>query len=422
MFSKNEYDLLLFPVFDYLRRHGVPLGLEEYLLAINTLRKGGGLHDDTGPAYVNHLKTLCRLLWAKSKEDQKLCNMAFDRFVKPRLHVPFSEIGPQKITQEKDPSPGNKQQPQVKREEKEENEQTTPSPEQQDTHEPETPSEPFHDNVSERHSLTPRPSSDDMTDMQASVVEEPFDLPLSLQGQPSSDEIFVTYTSPKYNLTPYLPLGRREIAGIWRHLRRFQRTGAPEELDVKGTIDNICNIGFFLKPVLRPRKRNQARLLLFIDQQGSMAPFQLIVHTLTESILHSGLLGGVEIYYFHDYPANVIYERKNLTKARPLEKVLTHQLKDSSVLIVSDAGAARGDYDGDRIKKTQNFLKELHQYTYLYAWLNPMPSTRWTTTTAERIARVIPMFDLSREGLNDAVNILRGHPFPAGVNIDAAII
>jgi len=47
-----------------------------------------------------------------------------------------------------------------------------------------------------------------------------------------------------------------------------------------------------------------------------------------------------------------------------------------------------------------------------------MPKTRWKATTAEDIACMVPMFPLDREGLNDAVNILRGHPFPAGVGID----
>ncbi len=56
-------------------------------------------------------------------------------------------------------------------------------------------------------------------------------------------------------------------------------------------------------------------------------------------------------------------------------------------------------------------------YTYLYAWLNPMPRNRWEKTTAEDIARIVPMFSVNREGLNDAVNILRGHPFPSGVGL-----
>ena len=89
------------------------------------------------------------------------------------------------------------------------------------------------------------------------------------------------------------------------------------------------------------------------------------------------------------------------------------------MLLVSDAGAARGDYDEQRVEDTKKFLEKLHQYTYLYAWINPLPHSRWKGTTAEDIACFVPMYSLNRDGLNDAINILRGHPFPPGVNINA---
>jgi uncharacterized protein with von Willebrand factor type A (vWA) domain len=101
-----------------------------------------------------------------------------------------------------------------------------------------------------------------------------------------------------------------------------------------------------------------------------------------------------------------------------LEEVLQEKAKGNSVLIISDGGAARGYYDGMRVGDTKTFLQTLSTYTYLYAWLNPMPQNRWLTTTAEDIANMVPMFPLEREGLEDAVNILRGHPFPAGVGLN----
>ena len=72
-------DFLLFPVFDFLRRHGVPIGTSEYLDAVETVRDGVMLDDPV------HLKRLCRLLWAKSPEDQELVEVAFARLGEPRL-------------------------------------------------------------------------------------------------------------------------------------------------------------------------------------------------------------------------------------------------------------------------------------------------------------------------------------------------
>jgi len=152
---------------------------------------------------------------------------------------------------------------------------------------------------------------------------------------------------------------------------------------------------------------------------GSMVPFDLLVETLVESILRGGLLGGVSLYYFHDCPQDFLFEHPSLTDPLSLEEVLASQAKGNSVLVVSDAGAARGDYYEQRLEDTRAFLKVLNTYSYLYAWLNPMSVPRWITTTAEDIATLVPMFHLDKDGLNDAVNILRGHPFPTGVNLDA---
>jgi uncharacterized protein len=74
-----------------------------------------------------------------------------------------------------------------------------------------------------------------------------------------------------------------------------------------------------LRPVLQPRRRNLANLVILVDTQGSMAPFALLIEAVVESILRGGL-GKISLYYFHNYPKNVVYQRSNLTRAVPLKK------------------------------------------------------------------------------------------------------
>jgi uncharacterized protein with von Willebrand factor type A (vWA) domain len=136
-----------------------------------------------------------------------------------------------------------------------------------------------------------------------------------------------------------------------------------------------------------------------------------------DSIVRGGMLGRVSFYYFHDCPETFLYRQPDLTGILRLETVLQEQVGGSSVLIISDAGAARGYFDSLRLSDTEKFLRKLQAQTYLYAWINPMPKQRWRATTAEDVACLVPMFPLDREGLNDAVNILRGQPFPAGVGL-----
>jgi uncharacterized protein with von Willebrand factor type A (vWA) domain len=190
------------------------------------------------------------------------------------------------------------------------------------------------------------------------------------------------------------------------------------ELDVEGTLDDISRRGFFMGPRLQPRRRNQADMLVLVDASESMEPFSLLVETLLTSILRVGLLDQVSVYYFQGYPRRVFYAKPGLQGEVPAEDVLGREAAGRSVLVVSDAGAASEGIDGARLQGTCSFLKALETATYLYAWLNPLPPDRWQGTTAGSIACLVPMFPIDRDGLNDAVSILRGHPFPPDVNLN----
>jgi len=366
-----ELDSQLFQVFERLRRQGVPLGVSDYLEAIETIQAGVGLEDAAS------FKGLFRLLWAKSREDQELFDLAFAELVESQWQTIST---PEPISPSQTHSRPSTVPP----------EEIPNQPEPQPELEPEPEPETQQVNVT-----LPSSSVDHSFVLQSELTEEPH----------------------YYQLTPRLPISQRDMAGVWRQLRRLQRAGIPEELDVEATINSICHSGLLLHPVLQPRRRNQARLVVLVDQQGSMAPFAPLIEAAIESILRGGLLGKTSIYYFHDCPEGFLYQRPSLTNALPLPAVLDEH-KGNSVLIISDAGAARGYYDGRRVEDTKTFVQTLSTYTYLYTWLNPMPQNRWVATTAEDIACMMPMFPLNREGLNDAVNILRGHPFPAGVGID----
>jgi uncharacterized protein with von Willebrand factor type A (vWA) domain len=78
-------------------------------------------------------------------------------------------------------------------------------------------------------------------------------------------------------------------------------------------------------------------------------------------------------------------------------------------LIVSDAGAARGYFDKERVEETQAFIEVIRRYSYKLAWLNPMPQARWKSSTAEELAGLFPMFPLNRDGLYDVVRTLLGY-------------
>jgi uncharacterized protein len=207
----------------------------------------------------------------------------------------------------------------------------------------------------------------------------------------------------------YLPVTQRQMRQSWRRLRQMVREGVSTELDVEATVQQIGRQGLLLNPVLVPRRVNRSELLLLVDQDGSMVPFRGLSMRLVETALRGGQLGETGVVYFHNSPIDYLYADPYYQHAEPTQKIFEQLRPDRSVaLIFSDAGAARGGLNPERVELTQSFLRQLKQQVRYVAWLNPMPRSRWENTSAAEIARLVPMFEMSRQGLDGAIHTLRG--------------
>ncbi|WP_235006847.1 hypothetical protein [Calothrix rhizosoleniae] len=233
--------------------------------------------------------------------------------------------------------------------------------------------------------------------------------------QTREDEIQVVKSvlraTNKHLTRDFFPITQRQMKQMWRYLRRPVREGKATELDVEATVNQIGHKGILLEPVLVPPRVNRAELLLLIDQDGSMVPFHTLSHRLAETALRGGRLGSAGIYYFHNCPVEYLYRDPYHQQGELVSDIVTHVCSEqTAVLIFSDAGAARRGYSEERYKLTKEFLAQLQQQVRYIAWLNPMPRKRWFGTTADKIVRLVPMFEVSRAGLQDAISVLRGRP------------
>ncbi|ABG50725.1 conserved hypothetical protein [Trichodesmium erythraeum IMS101] len=375
-----EFETILLPLFNRLRQKDIPVGISEYLLAIKMIQSRGAWQD------IERLKRLLCLLWVKSLEDQYIFNQLFEELVRPELEKQLLEA-------DKSPLP------------KIDEDSTSPP---QKTENLDINSNPI-SQVSSKVQKENKPQPNQPTNS----------IPIRDFSRKSLSEItpIKLRFRQSYNLIPRLPITRREMTSIWRNLRLLKREGAPENLDVQGTINLFYKMGFFSGVVLQPSRKNQVKLVLLIDCEGSMSPFKLLIDTLQESIEKVGLLNQKNIFYFHNVPRGYLFTKPNLTKPLPIEEILSQEVGNNSVVIVSDGGAARRTYDSERFHQTKEFIRQLSDKTYLYGWLNPVPEFQWRMTTAEDIATFIPMYSLNPQGLNDLVKILLGYPFPMGVNL-----
>src|ERR1041385_5380113 len=71
------------------------------------------------------------------------------------------------------------------------------------------------------------------------------------------------------DLDDQVELGTRNIKVALRRLRKFARTGAPDELDLDHTIKETAHKGY-LDIHMRPERHNAVKALLFFDVGGSM--------------------------------------------------------------------------------------------------------------------------------------------------------
>src|SRR6185436_13170635 len=103
------------------------------------------------------------------------------------------------------------------------------------------------------------------------------------------------------DLDDTVELGTRNIKVALRRLRKFARTGAPDELDLDGTIRETAHRGY-LDIKMRPERHNAVKVLLFFDVGGSMD-----WHVQATEELFSAARSEfkhMEHFYFH----NCLYE------------------------------------------------------------------------------------------------------------------
>ncbi len=232
----------------------------------------------------------------------------------------------------------------------------------------------------------------------APIVNRLAPLPLQVPPQLDTDE---------EDIRNEFPVTRRSLSYGWRSLRRLRADGALDVVDVEGTIQQVARQGFYLAPVLKRREVNHARLLLFVDRQGSMVPFHRFTRELVETAREDASLETVQVYYFYNVPQQYVYTDEHLTQPIELARVLADCDRQTSAIVVSDAGAARGNRRLERIRETTKFLVELRSYTELIGWLNPVPKVRWQATTAEILAYLVRMETMSQDGFSTTIDVMR---------------
>lgn len=210
-------------------------------------------------------------------------------------------------------------------------------------------------------------------------------------------------------------LDTRQIEVALRKLRVFSHEGAAEELDVDGTIDATARNAGELEVVTRPPRRPSTRVILMMDVGGSMDPYAVTMSQLFSAAKRATHFKELRTYYFHNCVYGRVYKTENFLDPVPVRDVLAECHSGYKLVMVGDAlmapyelMGATGFGDDGKIPGAA-WLRMLRDHFHRAVWLNPENWRSFRGTTIDPISQIFPMFDLTLDGLGEAVNeLVRG--------------
>ncbi len=210
-------------------------------------------------------------------------------------------------------------------------------------------------------------------------------------------------------------LGTRNIKVALRRLRKFARTGAPDELDLDGTVRGTAHKGY-LDIHMRPERHNAVKVLLFFDIGGSMD-----WHIKATEELFSAARAEfkhMEHFYFH----NCLYEkvwkenRRRFQATTPTWDLLHTYGHDYKIIFVGDAAmspyeitAQGGSVEHYNDEPGGVWLERVMRTYPAAVWLNPVPEKDWDFTHSIKMIHQLMggrMYPLTLDGLDRAMREL----------------
>ncbi len=218
------------------------------------------------------------------------------------------------------------------------------------------------------------------------------------------------------NLDDTVELGTRNIKVALRRLRRFARLGAPDELDLDGTIAATARNAGYLDLMMRPERHNAMKVLIFFDVGGSMDDHVKVCEELFSACRAE--FKHMEYFYFH----NCVYDHvwrdsiRRHSERTPTLDVLHKYGPDYKLIFVGDATMSPyeilqpgGSIEYSNPEPGATWLRRLADAYPAVAWLNPEPERSWDYRQTIGIVRQLlgdRMFPLTLDGLTRAITHL----------------
>lgn len=207
-------------------------------------------------------------------------------------------------------------------------------------------------------------------------------------------------------------LDLRDVKVALKALRALQRDGAYE-LDVDETIDRSAQNAGEIEIAMRQERKNRLEVVLLLDAGGSMAPHAARVQRLFTAASEVKTFRRFTTYQFHNCPYRWLYTDIERLERVPTHEVLANLSPKTRLVFVGDASMAPYElfaamaWPGEDGLSGQEWLRRFRARCPASVWLNPDPPHLWRHPTVSAIGGIFPMFELTVDGLREAVRVLR---------------
>jgi uncharacterized protein with von Willebrand factor type A (vWA) domain len=227
---------------------------------------------------------------------------------------------------------------------------------------------------------------------------------------------FYIATERKFkNLREDLGIEERNIAIALKKLRHFQYLGCEEDVSIDETIDATARNFGEIEIIFKRKKINNIKLLLLIDNGGSMEPYREKVEKLFSIAKNLKYFKDFKHFYFHNCIYDNLYTDTELWNAIPTNNIFKEFEPDWKLIIIGDALMSPYELYNSfqfiyRLEKTGTpgieWLNTISKHFRRSIWLNPISKMQWQHQTVTTISKIFPMFSLTIEGLEEGIKCL----------------
>ena len=208
------------------------------------------------------------------------------------------------------------------------------------------------------------------------------------------------------------PLTQAMVGEALKRLRNLVPVGPKDQVNVDETIYQTMRNGGEIEIIFDRALKNRLKVILAIDNGGwSMDPYVPVVQSLFDYA--RGQFKDVKTYFFHNTIYSNLWEDPSRYKKSKRIEEFARLDPETRLVLVGDASmapyelmATDGSIHIEEHSGRPSFecLRFLADTFPRCVWLNPKPAATWDyTRTISAVNDIFPMFELSIDGLEQAV-------------------